>query len=74
MMIAQKLYEWVDLWGWNREWLITYMRTDSVNLSDLARWDAKKVVEELYGKEFHNERNFKLNLQVLKKLMKLLDL
>lgn len=59
MMIAQKLYEWVDLWGWAREWLITYMRTDSVNLSDLARWDAKKVIEELYWKEFHNERNFK---------------
>jgi DNA topoisomerase-1 len=35
------------------------MRTDSVNLSDLARGDAKKVIEELYGKEFHNERNFK---------------
>ncbi|MDD4151510.1 MAG: type I DNA topoisomerase, partial [Candidatus Gracilibacteria bacterium] len=59
MMIAQKLYEGVDLGGGAREGLITYMRTDSVNLSDLARGDAKKVVEELYGKEFHNERNFK---------------
>lgn len=59
MMIAQKLYEWVDLWGWAREWLITYMRTDSVNLSDLARWQAQKVVEELYGKTYHTHRNFK---------------
>ncbi|MDD5213410.1 MAG: type I DNA topoisomerase [Candidatus Gracilibacteria bacterium] len=59
MMIAQKLYEGVELGAGAREGLITYMRTDSVNLSDLARGDAKKVVEELYGKEFHNERNFK---------------
>ncbi len=49
MRTAQKLYE---------EGFITYMRTDSTNLSALAIRDIKKVVEEEYGKEFHKERHF----------------
>lgn len=59
MMIAQKLYEWVDLWWWERQWLITYMRTDSVNLSKFAIDSAKEVIEKLYWKEYHKERQFK---------------
>lgn len=59
MMIAQKLYEWVDLWWWERQWLITYMRTDSVNLSKFALDSAKTVIEKLYWKEYHKERQFK---------------
>lgn len=59
MMIAQKLYEWVDLWWWERQWLITYMRTDSVNLSKFALDSAKAVIEKLYWKEYHKERQFK---------------
>jgi len=58
MMIAQKLYEWMDLWNWERQGLITYMRTDSVNLSDLAMWDAKKVIDSSYWKEYHKLRKF----------------
>lgn len=52
MMIAQKLYEWVDLWNGSREGLITYMRTDSTNLSKEAKTACYKVIEELYGKEY----------------------
>ncbi|WGK65337.1 type I DNA topoisomerase [Croceiramulus getboli] len=50
MTMAQRLYE---------AGLITYMRTDSVNLSVDAKKAAKKEIEEAYGSEFHKERNYK---------------
>ncbi|WP_292942805.1 type I DNA topoisomerase [Olleya sp. UBA1516] len=50
MTMAQRLYE---------AGLITYMRTDSVNLSDEARKGAEKEIIEAYGKEYAKERNFK---------------
>jgi len=59
MMVAQKLYEWMDLGDWERQGLITYMRTDSVNLSDLAMDDAKKMIDSSFWKEYHNSRKFK---------------
>jgi len=59
MMVAQKLYEWMDIWNWERQWLITYMRTDSVNLSDIAKQDSKKVIEKMFWKEYSKTRSFK---------------
>jgi len=59
MMVAQKLYEWMDIWNGERQWLITYMRTDSVNLSDQAKEDSKKVIEKMFWKEYHKTRSFK---------------
>jgi len=59
MMVAQKLYEGMDIWNWERQWLITYMRTDSVNLSDQAKEDSKKVIEKMYWKEYSKTRSFK---------------
>ncbi|MBU1445917.1 type I DNA topoisomerase [Patescibacteria group bacterium] len=53
MMIAQQLYEGVDT-GKETAGLITYMRTDSFNLSDLALAQAKTVIQNLYGKEYVN--------------------
>ncbi|QXP61285.1 type I DNA topoisomerase [Olleya sp. HaHaR_3_96] len=50
MTMAQRLYE---------AGLITYMRTDSVNLSDEARKGAEKEIVAAYGKEYSKERNFK---------------
>ncbi|MBO8155250.1 MAG: type I DNA topoisomerase [Bacillaceae bacterium] len=53
MMIAQQLYEGIDLGG--REGtvgLITYMRTDSTRVSNTARQEAYHYIEESYGKEF----------------------
>ena len=58
MMVAQKLYEWMDLGNWERQGLITYMRTDSVNLSDLAMGDAKKMIESSFWKNYHKSRKF----------------
>ncbi len=51
MMVAQHLYEGVEL-ETGHEGLITYMRTDSVNLSPLALAQAKEVVSAHFGKQF----------------------
>jgi DNA topoisomerase-1 len=50
MLIAQKLYE---------NGHITYMRTDSVSLSDTALDDIKQTVSGLYGEKYHQSRKFK---------------
>ena len=53
MVVAQQLYEGVSLGkGAGAEGLITYMRTDSVNLSQKALADATAAVEKLYGREY----------------------
>ena len=51
MSIAQKLYEGIDL-GNETVGLITYMRTDSVRLSDDFTRPAMKYIEETYGKKY----------------------
>ena len=50
MRVAQGLYE---------SGLITYMRTDSTNLSDDAVKQAKNVITQEYGKEYSNPKQFK---------------
>ena len=52
MKIAQQLYEGVDIKGRGTLGLITYLRTDSVRISDVARDAASKYIEENYGKEY----------------------
>ncbi|MGE3799968.1 MAG: type I DNA topoisomerase [Candidatus Kapaibacterium sp.] len=52
MMAAQKLYEGVELGSKGRVGLITYMRTDSVRVSDEAVAAAHEWVFENYGKEY----------------------
>jgi len=51
MQVAQSLYEGIDL-GSEREGLITYMRTDSVTLSNQALSEAQTVINDLYGADF----------------------
>ena len=50
MSIAQRLYE---------QGLITYMRTDSVNLSGQALAQTKEEVIKLFGEKYHQIRNYK---------------
>ena len=51
MMIAQQLYEGLDLGG-DSGGLITYMRTDSLNLSNKFLSDAKDYLNDTIGKEY----------------------
>ena len=50
MQIAQKLYE---------SGKITYMRTDSVNLSNTALGDLSNTIKSMYGAQYHQFRKFK---------------
>ena len=50
MTLAQRLYE---------AGLITYMRTDSVNLSDEAKKGAQSAIESAYGAKYSKQRNYK---------------
>jgi len=52
MMLAQKLYEGVELGDEGRIGLITYMRTDSTRLSADAVKEAREFIYENYGKEY----------------------
>ena len=52
MIVAQQLYEGGISIPGHSGGLITYMRTDSVNLSTLATSMAKEVIEDEYGKEY----------------------
>ncbi len=49
MSVAQRLYE---------AGKITYMRTDSTNLSDLARNAAAKYIKETFGEDYSNPKNY----------------
>ncbi|MDR1908218.1 MAG: type I DNA topoisomerase, partial [Holosporales bacterium] len=51
MRTAQKLYEGISING-ELTGLITYMRTDSVNLSQEAINDMRKFIEDIYGKNY----------------------
>lgn len=52
MMIAQQLYEGIDLGKEGTVGLITYMRTDSTRISNTAQEEAAAFIGENYGKEF----------------------
>ena len=54
MMVAQRLYEGIDLGGGDREGLITYMRTDSVTLSQKALSDAETYIKGAFGSDYHS--------------------
>lgn len=52
MMIAQQLYEGIQLKGTGKVGLITYMRTDSLRISSEAQADAREYVKGVYGENY----------------------
>ena len=58
MSIAQKLYEGIDLES-ETVGLISYMRTDSTRISEVARSAAKQHIEAEFGKEYYENRYYK---------------
>ncbi|MDN4073450.1 MULTISPECIES: type I DNA topoisomerase [Fictibacillus] len=55
MMLAQQLYEGIDLGKEGTVGLITYMRTDSTRISDLAKEEARSFIQEEFGEEYVNK-------------------
>ena len=56
MMIAQQLYEGIELPGEGAVGLITYMRTDSTRVSDQALTDVREFINTRYGAEYVPEK------------------
>ena len=61
MSVAQGLYEGIKIPEKGTVGLITYMRTDSTRISDVARAAAQKEIEKTYGKEYYENRFYKTN-------------
>ncbi|HPP30839.1 MAG TPA: type I DNA topoisomerase [Soehngenia sp.] len=57
MMIAQQLYEGIDVKGEGTTGLITYMRTDSTRIANEAVDAAREYIVQNFGKEFSNGGN-----------------
>ena len=58
MLIAQQLYEGIDIKGRGATGLITYLRTDSVRISDAAKTAAKEYIVDRFGPEFSGNNTF----------------
>lgn len=56
MLFAQQLYEGVELQGKGNVGLITYMRTDSVRISDDAQRAAREYISEKFGSDYVPEK------------------
>lgn len=61
MSVAQGLYEGVTIPGHGSVGLITYMRTDSTRISEVARAVAKEQIEKKFGKDYYENRYYKTN-------------
>jgi DNA topoisomerase-1 len=52
MVLAQQLYEGLDVGEGGTTGLISYMRTDSTNVAEVAQAEARKYIEEQIGKDY----------------------
>ncbi len=60
MLIAQQLYEGIDLGKQGTVGLITYMRTDSTRISDTAKQETHDYIQKTFGDEYVNKVERKL--------------
>ncbi|MBR5129256.1 MAG: type I DNA topoisomerase [Firmicutes bacterium] len=58
MMVAQQLYEGVEIKGHGTLGLVTYIRTDSVRISDEAKIAAKAYINENFGAQYYGNNYF----------------
>ena len=63
MQIAQRLFQGMDLGGGDLEGVISYHRTDSTTLSQKALGEAAAAVKELYGAEYHYQRQYQTKVR-----------
>ena len=63
MTIAQGLYEGVSIIGRGSIGLITYMRTDSTRISEVARYSAREYITNKYGENYYENRYYKTNAE-----------
>jgi DNA topoisomerase-1 len=63
MQIAQRLFQGMDLGGGDLEGVISYHRTDSTTLSQKALGEAANAVKELYGAEYHHQRQYQTKVR-----------
>jgi DNA topoisomerase-1 len=63
MQIAQRLFQGMDLGGGDLEGVISYHRTDSTTLSQKALGEAATAVKELYGPEYHHQRQYQTKVR-----------
>lgn len=61
MRLAQQLYEGIDIKGHGTIGLITYLRTDSVRISEEAENFAREFIEKNYGSNYNTEAEDKKN-------------
>lgn len=52
MALAQQLYEGLDVGEGGATGLITYMRTDSINIAEVAQQEVRKFIADTYGNDF----------------------
>lgn len=58
MMVAQQLYEGMEIKGYGTLGLVTYIRTDSVRISDEAKIAAKNYINSNFGPEYYSNNVF----------------
>ncbi len=58
MMIAQQLYEGINVKGEGNVGLITYIRTDSYRISNEARENAKNYIENNFGNNYYSNNDY----------------
>ncbi len=56
MKIAQELYEGINIPGYGSIGLITYMRTDSLRVSEEARQAAREFIGDIYGEKYNPDK------------------
>ncbi|QZY56740.1 type I DNA topoisomerase [Crassaminicella profunda] len=59
MMIAQQLYEGIDIEGEGTVGLITYIRTDSTRISNEAKENTRKYIEEKFSRDYISDEEKK---------------